>query len=30
MALSQQGHKDEATKEFQKAVELDPHFASPR
>jgi tetratricopeptide (TPR) repeat protein len=30
MALSQQGHKDEATKELQKAVELDPHFASPR
>jgi Flp pilus assembly protein TadD len=30
MALSQQGHKEEAAKEFQKAAELDPHLASPR
>jgi tetratricopeptide (TPR) repeat protein len=30
LALSRQGHKDEATKEFQKAAELDPHLTAPR
>jgi Flp pilus assembly protein TadD len=30
LALQQSGKKDEATKEFQKAAELDPHLAAPR
>jgi protein O-GlcNAc transferase len=30
LALSQQGHKDEATAEFQRAAELDPHLIVPR
>jgi len=30
LALSQQGHNDEAKKEFQKAAELDPHLTAPR
>jgi tetratricopeptide (TPR) repeat protein len=29
MALRQQGHKDEAKKEFQRASELDPHLTAP-
>ena len=30
MALSQKGQKDEASSEFQKASELDPHLAPRR
>ena len=30
LALSRQGHKDEAKKEFQKAAELDPHLTAPQ
>jgi tetratricopeptide (TPR) repeat protein len=30
LALTQQGHQDEAKKEFQKAAELDPHLQLPR
>ena len=30
LALDQQGHKDEAKKEFQKAAELDPHLTAPK
>src|SRR6202035_3882997 len=29
LALIEQGHKDEATQEFQKARALDPHLAVP-
>ena len=29
MALSQQGYKDEAKLEFQKAAELDPRLTAP-
>jgi Flp pilus assembly protein TadD len=30
LALRQQGQKDQAEKEFQKAVELDPHLTVPQ
>jgi len=29
LALQQQGQKDEAKKEFQRAAELDPHLTVP-